>query len=229
MPNILIVEDEILIAHLLKSHLENAGFNCCGIAIDYEETIVALETKTIDFIFLDVSLFGDKNGIEIATYINGNYTIPFIFLTSYNDNNTIKEIAKTKPVGYLSKPFKEIDVVTALKLYFSTVKTDSFKSFKLIIGKTTYNIDLTKLLYVKSEHVYSRLIFLNKTLLIRESLSNLIDIFPQEILVRINRSVAINPSFIIKATGTTLEIGDEIFKLSRKYCDNIEYLDSYSN
>ncbi|WP_445908782.1 hypothetical protein [Yeosuana sp.] len=43
MKNILIVEDEMLIASLLKKHIEKAGYNCAGIATDYYEAITILK------------------------------------------------------------------------------------------------------------------------------------------------------------------------------------------
>ncbi|WP_179318704.1 response regulator transcription factor [Winogradskyella helgolandensis] len=228
MYNILIVEDEILIANLLKNYIESAGFKCCGIAIDFEEALDILGTEqTIDLVFLDVSLFGVKTGIDIANYINTKYDIPYLYLTSYNDVNTLNEITKTNPIGYLSKPFKKIDVVTALQLHFNSNKTIDVKSFKFTNGKSIYTVDLTELLYVKSEHVYSRLTFLNETLLIRQSLSSLINTFPEELLIRINKSVAINPNFINKTSGTTVEVKDEVFKLSRKFTHNLKDLDNF--
>ena len=181
MYNILIVEDELLIANLLKKYIEEANYNCVGITIDFDETIAVLESQKIDLVLLDVTIFGDKTGIDIAKKLNFTYGIPFIFLTSHSDTATLKSITATNPVSYLSKPFKEIDVVTTLNLYFSNHKPN--KLYKLNIGKSFYNINLKELIYAKSDHVYIQLFFIDKEILIRESLSKLIENLPEKSLV----------------------------------------------
>lgn len=221
MYNILIVEDELLIANLLKNYIQKANCKCAGIAIDFEEAIAILEEQDIDLVLLDVTIFGDKNGIDIARKLNFTYGIPFIFLTSHSDTSTLKLITETKPVGYLSKPFKEIDVVTTLNLYFSNY-TPNNDFFKLNIGKSFYNINLKELVYAKSDHVYIQLFFIDKEILIRETLGKLIENLPKNSLVRINRSIAVNPNIINKVNKSSVEIGTNTFKLSASFKHNLE-------
>ena len=90
--HILIVEDEILIANVIQMHIENAGYACAGIAIDYEEAIEILEKGEVDMALLDVNISGSKKGTDLAHYINATYNIPIVFLTAYSDQKTIEEI-----------------------------------------------------------------------------------------------------------------------------------------
>lgn len=220
MYKILIVEDEILIASLLQNYIENNNYKCCGIAIDFDEAIAILENKTVDLVLLDITIFGKKNGIDIGHYINKNYNIPFIYLTSHSDTNTLKSLMETNPIAYLSKPFKEIDVVTSLNLYFSNKKVDD-SVFNLTIGKTIYNIKLNELIYAESDHVYTNLYFKDKKLLVRKSLTKLTKVLPENTLIRISRSIAVNSKLIHKINKNTLEINGMTFKLSESYKNNL--------
>ena len=221
MYTILIVEDEILIASLIKTYLENNNYKCAGIAIDFEEATKILKRKNVDLVLLDITIFGKKNGIDLAKHINENYKIPFIYLTSHSDTNTLTTLTATKPVAYLSKPFKEIDLVTSLNLYFSNIKKDG-KFFKLSVGKTIYNINLNELIYAESDHVYANLYFSDKQLLIRKSLTNLIKVLPENSLVRINRSTAVNLKLIDEINKNKIIIGEKIFKVSDSYKVNLK-------
>jgi len=44
------------------------------------------------------------------------YKIPFIFLTSYTDDQTVQQAVNLEPLGYLVKPFKEEDIAPAISL-----------------------------------------------------------------------------------------------------------------
>jgi DNA-binding LytR/AlgR family response regulator len=218
---ILIVEDEMLIASVLKKYIEQANYVCAGIATDYEEAIYSMQQCKIDFLFLDISLKGEKNGLDLANYINKKHKYPFIFLTSHSDNKTLIEVAKTNPVGYLSKPFKDVDVTTALKLYF---KDDNKLKFKLRIEKSFYYVDLNKLIYAEAQHVYVQMEGEEESFMLRIALSKLIKLLPDHSLIRINRSVAVNPKKIQKINKNSLNIHTKNFKLSPKYFEGYKHL-----
>lgn len=219
-PNVLIVEDEILIANLIKSYIEPHGYKCVGIAIDYNQAIQLLKTKSVDVGVLDISISGSKNGIDIANYINSHQKIPFIFLTSHNDYATMTQLETTRPSAYLSKPFKQIDVVTALNLAYKVSKPKEIYH-SITIGKSIYQIKLEDLMYVKSNHVYVDVFLREETILMRSSISNIIDLFPTEVLVRISKSVAVNPAFIKMITSHSVELEHISFKLSDNYRHNL--------
>lgn len=121
MKNILIVEDEILIANRIKKTLEDNGYNCIGISVDYADAIELLENTAVDFVLLDVNLNGHKSGIDIANYINLKLPAPFIFLTSYNDTITLNKLKLVNPVGYINKPINESTLLTKIDIYFSSL------------------------------------------------------------------------------------------------------------
>ena len=66
---ILIVEDEILIAETIKLYLEEKGHIIQDICISYREATRAIEREQPDLVVLDIRLYGEKSGIDVAKYI----------------------------------------------------------------------------------------------------------------------------------------------------------------
>lgn len=113
---ILIVEDEPLIAEDIQGFLEGVDFEIAGIAYDGEEALACLEKENYDAVLLDINLGSKLDGVQIADIINEKYKVPFVFLTSYADRETIERVKKTQPSGYLLKPFDENDLLTSLEI-----------------------------------------------------------------------------------------------------------------
>lgn len=116
---ILIVEDEPLVAEHIATYLNNADFTVSGIAYDDEEARNQLRTATPDAVILDINLDGDSDGIQLADYINKNYSLPFLFLTSYADRDTLERAKKVEPWGYIVKPFNEKTLQASLEIAIS--------------------------------------------------------------------------------------------------------------
>jgi DNA-binding NarL/FixJ family response regulator len=116
---ILIVEDEPIIAQNIAVYLNNNDFVVSGIAYDNEEALLQLKNNLPDAVILDVNLDCDVDGIEIAAYINKHIHIPFLFLTSYADKETLERAKKVEPCGYVVKPFNENSLVASLEIAIS--------------------------------------------------------------------------------------------------------------
>lgn len=113
---VLIVEDEPLIAKNIGMYLNNNDFEVSAIAYDSEEAMFQLKRQPPDFAILDINLESERDGIEIAEYINRNNFIPFIYLTSYSDKETIERAKKTNPAGFIVKPFNEKTLYATIEI-----------------------------------------------------------------------------------------------------------------
>jgi DNA-binding NarL/FixJ family response regulator len=116
---ILIVEDEPVIAENISMYLDNADFEVSGIAYDSTEANEQLQNNTPDAAILDVNLESEEDGIDIANRINQKYQIPFLFLTSYSDKDTLQRAKAVKPSGYIVKPFNEKTLLASLEIAIS--------------------------------------------------------------------------------------------------------------
>lgn len=116
---VLIVEDEPIIAENISMYLNNNDFVVSGIAYDDEEARSQLEYNTPDAVLLDINLDSESDGIEIADYINRRFQLPFLFLTSYADKETLDRAKQVEPWGYVVKPFNEKTLLATLEIAIS--------------------------------------------------------------------------------------------------------------
>jgi DNA-binding LytR/AlgR family response regulator len=220
--HILIVEDEVLIASQLKLALTQHGYECSGIAINFNTAVTILKTKKVDLVLIDVTLSGEKTGLDLAEFIAVSYGIPFLFITSYNDKATLDNIKKLNPIGYINKPVNEATLLTTLDILFNNLATTETISINIALGNSSYSINLSELLYVESDHVYLKLYFTSKNLLVRSSLKHFLSLLPNNNLIQISRGVAINPALIEKIESSKIIIADKTLKLSKKYRENLK-------
>ena len=117
--NILIVEDEAIVAADLEAELEIMGYEVCAVATLAEEAIGLAETLRPDLVIMDIVLRGEMDGIEAARQIKDRLYIPVIFLTAYADESMLERAKITEPFGYLLKPFagQELHITIETALY----------------------------------------------------------------------------------------------------------------
>lgn len=114
--NILIVEDEFIIALDLQNRLKNLGYNANDIVSNVQDAIrVAQKTKP-DLILMDILIAGDMDGIETATIINKDMDIPIIYVTAYSDRKILERAKLTNSYGYVNKPYNERELVSTIEI-----------------------------------------------------------------------------------------------------------------
>jgi len=114
--NILIVEDEAVVAADLAGKLERAGYRVVGIAADGEEALETTAAQLPDLVLMDIRLAGPMDGIETADRIRESHSIPIIYLTAHSDASTLQRASMTEPFGYILKPFDERDITTQIEI-----------------------------------------------------------------------------------------------------------------
>lgn len=113
MKKILIVEDEIAIARVLKAYLEKEGFDTV-IAYDGENAIEQFQQKNPNLVILDVML-PKKDGWEVLKYIREKSACPIIMLTALSDLNYRLDGFQYGADDYITKPFAAQEVVARVK------------------------------------------------------------------------------------------------------------------
>lgn len=117
--NLLIVEDEPIIAEDLSSFLIEEGFKVVGVAHKGEIALDMLSNRNPNFVILDINLGSGISGFDIAEAIQDKYKIPYIFLTSFDDESTVDNAQIFAPYGYIVKPFQERTLLTTIKIAIS--------------------------------------------------------------------------------------------------------------
>jgi len=113
---ILIVEDDPLIAEDIRDLVIQLGHRVVGVAYNQVKALQILEEKETSFAILDINLGDNLDGILIAEHINKYFDFPFIYLTSYANQLILDKIKHTLPMGYVVKPFEEAQLFTAINV-----------------------------------------------------------------------------------------------------------------
>ena len=102
---VLLVEDEPIVAWLLKDMLVDLGCSVVGPAADVNQALAMIEAESIDVAVLDVNLRGQMS-YPIADVLVAR-GVPFVFSTGY-DKDRLLDGYRTIPT--LQKPFHRSDL-----------------------------------------------------------------------------------------------------------------------
>ena len=150
--NILIVEDESLLALGFSSYLQALEYNVVDYVTNSKDAIEIMQNSNVNLIVMDVNLGESIDGIDLYTKLNTDALI--IYLTAYTDDVTIEKAIKTEPLGYLTKPINDGEFRAMLKLaevkITKKTKTQSIKlsqsySFNMQENQLYHNGEFVKL------------------------------------------------------------------------------------
>lgn len=113
---ILIVEDEGVVAMEIEARLKSLGYAVSAVASSGEEAIEKTAETRPDLVLMDIKLRGDMDGVEAAEQIRARFDIPVIYLTAHADNDTLRRAKVTEPFGYIIKPFEERELYTNIEI-----------------------------------------------------------------------------------------------------------------
>jgi len=116
MSNILIVEDEEMVAESIKGRLEMLGYKVPGVFSDGEKVVQSVRDSQPDLILMDIRLRGNMDGIAVALELRKHYDFPIIYLTAYCDDDTLERAKETEPDGFIVKPFSYADLKAAIEI-----------------------------------------------------------------------------------------------------------------
>lgn len=207
--NILIVEDEYLIADLINTMLKRNGYNQVMHAESIDKAISALENKP-DVCFVDIRL-DEENGIDFAKILQQR-EIPFVFITANNEMETIRSAALTNPQAYLSKPVNEKDLIATLEIL--RAKFPKFIWVRTSLGKK--KILQTDILYIEADNVYSKIVCEFKTYIERITLKEIEELL-ESYFIKVHRSFIVNKNKIDFFNSNKLGVKEWQIPISKKY------------
>ncbi|OUL34843.1 response regulator [Nostoc sp. 106C] len=125
---VLIVEDEYILAINLQESLESLGYTVVDIA---DSAIAAIEKATElqpNLILMDIRLRGEIDGIQAAEQIWNHLQIPIIYVTGHSDKSTVERATLTSPFGYILKPIREQELYVAIQTALNRYEREQFLS-----------------------------------------------------------------------------------------------------
>lgn len=210
MLKILIIEDQVLIAHHIKNILDDNNYLNNELAFKLSDATQKLKEINPDLILLDINVEGADTGIEWAKENLTNEKV--IFITGQTELDTMKKALLIHPISYLTKPIKEIDLIAAIHLAIEKLKRD------YIIIKDGYKevkLFFDEILFLKSDKNYIDIQTLNKKLTIRNTLDNIQKELDSNDFFRVHRSYIVNKNKISIKTSNTLKIQNFEIPISR--------------
>lgn len=217
---ILLVEDEVLIAHDIKEIIEQLGSMLVSIARDYDDALTILSKEEIDLCILDIKLKGEKSGVDIANHINTSRQIPLIYLTSYSDAETIEAVKHTNPAGFLLKPVSKDQILASIEI--------ALHKIKVVTEKTTNNFFITKdksiftkvhfddVLWIESYRNYVTIKTDAKKYTVRMPLKKAFEMLPKENFIKCNKQFVVNIKQVDRFSSDELIIKSDIIPISRQ-------------
>ncbi|MCZ2249049.1 MAG: response regulator [Bacteroidia bacterium] len=238
--NILIVEDESIVAKDIHHSLKKLGYNVIDIVSTGESAIISATEKKPDLVLMDIMLKGEMNGIEAAQVIKEKLSIPVIFLTAYADESTFNKAKITEPYAYIIKPFKEVDLHTSIEMAIykhekiSEVQKERDFLYSLVENKDTSkdsifiraNSRLTKvknsdIVYIEALKDYVVVNTLTTKYTIHSTMKDILAKLPPNEFIRIHRSyiVRIERIAAIEYPNLILDIDKKVLSIGGSYRD----------
>lgn len=210
---ICIVEDEVIVSYDLANRIRA-----------YSKDIEVILTKSFkegmetlhypyDAYILDIRL-NDGDGIFIGEKLQSK-KIPFIYLTANNEVDVIKKAVQTKPVAYISKPFKERDIIAGVELLKGEYNNNS-----ILIQTSNGKVEIktNDILYCQADDVYVHIFIKDKKFTKRSTLKKLSNLLPEN-FIRVHRSYVVNKDKITAKKVDSIFINDQSIPLSRNFKD----------
>jgi signal transduction histidine kinase len=121
---ILLVEDEAIVALHLRQQLAKLGYMVTAVAASGEDALRHIETRRPDVVLMDIHIQGPIDGIETTSRIPPNLQVQVIYLTAYAGETTLERARATKPYGYLVKPFSERELHATIQMALARHSAD---------------------------------------------------------------------------------------------------------
>lgn len=102
--NILIVEDDFLIALDLQMHVEDLQHRVVGVAKDFAECRALLEKAKPDLAFMDLRLANGESGEDVARWLFVEHGVRCVFMSGNLDAATRERLKALDPIAMLGKP-----------------------------------------------------------------------------------------------------------------------------
>lgn len=110
--NVLIIEDEPMIAMDIETIVRDLGHGVTGIAVTAEEAVALARADRPGLVLADIQLADNSSGIDAVKEILSEFSVPVIFITAFPERLLTGE--RPEPTFLITKPFQRATVRTAI-------------------------------------------------------------------------------------------------------------------
>jgi two-component system, response regulator PdtaR len=114
---ILVVDDDRLVLATVTHGLAQAGYEVID-ADNGDDAILLARQHKPDLALLDIRMEG-MSGFDVAAYLREHCKVPFMFLSAFNDDQTVQQVKALGAVAYLVKPLDVGQIVPTVEAAFA--------------------------------------------------------------------------------------------------------------
>lgn len=228
--NILIVEDEAIVALDIAQKLEAQGYTVDAIADSGEEALLQAHSRLPDLVVMDINLKGKMDGIQTAALLRKIAPTPVIYLTALTDRSIIERARDTEPEAYLVKPFKDADLNIAIELALHKAARNNAANLtgellfypvadRLFVraGNGFDKVLCDNVLYLEAARAYCVLHTNMRKYTLATSMAEVLRAWAYKDMVRIHKSYAVNLKNVSRVEDNHVHIGSISLPLGAHY------------
>lgn len=239
---ILLIEDEAVLALDLCDTLETEGYRVVGTARSGTRALELFRQHPIDLVLCDIHIQGEWDGIETATRLRAIRPVPLIYLTALAEPATLERALQTGPAAYLSKPVTVIGLRAAITLALERFALSSQEPDEEAAPPATerepftrdtilqldnhvfirdnyqfVRVPLTQILLLEADNTYTALLTTARKYALRLPLSTVLKRLQVPGLVRVHRSYAVNIEHVEAFSDSDITVAGRSIPLGRQY------------
>ncbi len=219
---ILLVEDDFLNRRVTKKALLENGYNVLE-SKNATEALIVLANNCPNLIVIDINL-GEKqqDGISLAQEIKAQFNIPFIFLTAYDTADIVKKAVATTPHAYITKPFKNVDLVTTIELAIRQLANQEKRKPTVLVKDEDYSIALPidEIYYIESDGNYLHFHTNTKVYKSRSTIKQILEQLPADIFMQTHRAYVVNKPKVEKYSNKGIIVKNTEIPISKNYIED---------
>ncbi len=211
MVNIVVIEDDQLLAMDLVARLEDMGYRVPAHFDSTDGVGDYLKANPVDLMIIDIEL-GDQRfgGIELAESLGLKFLMPFMYLTSHAEGDIVSRARATGPSSYLLKPYAQAELQIAIELALANFeakkvanrpgeslpeKTDHYLVKSALFIKKDFRfhrLEVNDILYVEAQSNYTLITAQDEEFLLTVTMKIVEKKLNWPFFMRIHRSYIVN-------------------------------------
>ena len=225
--NCIIVDDEPMAREILQRHLQKIDFvHVVATCKNATEAFNAVGSEQVDLVFLDINM-PEISGLSFARSIND--TIKVIFTTAYREYAV--DGFDLQAVDYLLKPISFERLAQAIEKFKSNHIFINNQHVSAVEDKNDFifvradrkmvKINFDEINYIESLSDYIKIYLSDKTIVTRETITNIEAKLPALKFLRTHRSYIVSIAKIESFTNEYIEVSNKAVPISRSYKNTV--------
>lgn len=216
-----VVDDEPVAREIIESFIQKTpNLSLAASFSNALETIQFAQENEADVYFLDINM-PEINGLSLAKIVNSDAHI--IFTTAYRDYAI--DGFNLNVIDYLLKPIAFDRFLQAIKkipqkrqIIQKTENKNNNENFLFVRSeRKMVKVNYRDIIYIESLSDYLKIHLQEKTIVTRETISNIENKLPEKLFIRVHRSYIVAVHFIDAYTNEFIEINNKAIPISRNY------------